>query len=166
VQFRWESDRWSHRVLVAGDPCWQSEELDEVTSTCQNLGISPQWPAAPVFTEISLIHTGNGPALLAVGRAGRSHFSASMAAALTEPDTIAAELACRLQEQPGWLGSTYQRLPAAGQTGACPAWLAIKPAAMAHLQVPATITWTYQLTAAGIRAVPPASCEQLSFRSD
>lgn len=166
LQFRWESDRWSHRVSIAGRPCWQSVEATSNNAVFQQLGITPHWPASPVFTEVSLVATGTGPALLAVGRAGRSHFSASLAAAQAEPDTILAELACRLQEQPGWLGSAYQPLRGAGQTEPEADWVIIRPPVEVELQLPATVIWAYHLTPAGIRAVSPASCERLPFRSD
>jgi len=166
VQFRWESDRWSHRVLVAGGQGWQSVDSIAEPPAAEKLGISPHWPASPVFTEVSLIDTETGPALLAIGRAGRSHFSASLVASQAAADTIVAELACRLQERPGWLGSAYQPLPDAGQAAPEVEWMTIRPPGVTKLPLPSTVVWSYHLTPAGIRAVPPASCERLSFRSD
>lgn len=166
LQFQWRIDRWAHRLLCDGRSCWQSIEAVPAQDASMPLGVSPDWPASPAFTEVSLVETATGPALLAVGRAGRSHFSASLAAVQAEPDTIVAELACRVQEQPAWLGSAYQPLLDAGETGPSADWLAIRPAPVTDLQHPATITWAYYLTVAGIRAVPPASCEPHPFRAD
>ena len=166
LQFHWQVDRWAHRLLHNGLVCWQSVEDTPAGNAVGTLDISAKWPASPVFTEVSLIDTATGPAVLAVGRAGRSHFSASMAAAQAEPDTIVAELACRLQEQPGWLGSMYQPRPASGRERPVADWLAIRPPAMAEQRLPATITWSYQLAPTGIRVTPPASCEPFPFRSN
>jgi len=166
LQFYWQADRWAHQLISEGITCWQSLEATLPEDASTPLGISPHWPASPVFTEVSLVNTTTGPALLAVGRAGRSHFSASMVASETEPDTIVAELACRLQEQPEWLGSTYQRLQAAGRDLPAADWVTIRPPAVAERPLPATVTWGYQLTATGIRATPPASCEPFPFRSN
>jgi len=166
LHFHWQIDRWAHRLLSDGQVYWQSIEGAPAIDAPGSRGISPNWPASPVFTEVSLIDTATGPAVLAVGRAGRSHFSASMAAAQAEPDTIVAELACRLQELPGWLGSTYQPLPVAGREPPAADWLAIRPPAMAQQRLPATITWSYLLAPTGIQVTPPASCEPFPFRSN
>jgi len=166
LQFHWQADRWAHQLLSEGITYWQSLEATLPVDTSASLGISPYWPASPVFTEVSLVDTATGLALLAVGRAGRSHFSASMAASRTEPDTIVAELACRLQEQPGWLGSAYQRLPAVRQDGPAADWLAIRPPTVTEQQFPTTVTWSYRLTRTEIQAAPPASCEPFPFRSN
>ncbi len=166
LQFHWRADRWAHHLFRDGVACWQSVENLPDLPISSSLGITVNWPASPVFTEVSLVETASGPALLAVGRAGRSHFSASLAAAPDSSDTIVAELACRLHEPPGWLGSTYQPLPPDGPAAPSAGWLAVRPPCPADLQLPATICWAYHLTPAGIRALPPASCGPLMFRSN
>lgn len=162
--FRPDGDRWSHQLLIDGTPCWQS--VEGVPSLPKGMvpGLSERWPASAVVTEVSRIEIAAGPALLAVGRAGRSHFSLSVAA--TEDDRLLFELACRLHEPPGWLGSVYRPLTAAGSVDPLADWHAISPAGVATAGVPATITWAYEFTPARIEACPPASCGRLVFPSD
>lgn len=66
------------------------------------------WPPSPPFQELHL-HSGAAGRLMAllVGRGGQSHWSASV-----ELDPAAGrivwDIACRVQQPPRWLGSTYQ----------------------------------------------------------
>ena len=69
--------------------------------------ISERWPASPVITEVTPTKAMGHGALVAVGLAGRSHFSASLTASKAKKDTILVEVACRVFEAPEWLGSTY-----------------------------------------------------------
>jgi hypothetical protein len=86
---------------------------------------------------------GARPALLAVGHAGRSHYAASVAADPAAADTLLFEIACRVVEQPGWLGSTY-RLPGAA---AGPVRIA---AADPGGGLPRTVRWSYRIGPGGI----------------
>ena len=105
------------------------------------------WPASPPLVELSTVETSAGPAILAVGLAGRSHYSASIAPHPAEPDTLLFEIACRIKEPPAWLGSTYDMADEAVRVAA--------PATADDL--PATVCWSYTAGPAGIRAVPPAA---------
>lgn len=77
-----------------------------------------EWPTSPVLQSCSLqeIRPGHIAAFL-VGMAGQSHWSASIEAVPGE-GTIVLDYACRVHEQPAWLGTTYVMafLPQAGVT--------------------------------------------------
>ena len=83
--------------------------------------------------------------MVAVGLAGRSHFSASVTVHPQLADTLLFEIACRLQEPPEWLGSTYRH------GGVVSRLTADRPAG-----VPATMQWAYLIGPRGIR--PVAGC--------
>lgn len=137
VEFTWAGDRWAHRTIASGgaDRGWHSVEGTDAGR------VDPRWPASPVLVELSRVMTAAGPAVVGVGLAGRSHFSATFA---VEPDgnTLRVEVACRLHEPAGWLGSTYRcgdRL------------VRIGPEATAG-PLPRTVTWTYRVGPAGPEA--------------
>jgi hypothetical protein len=106
VVFEWAGDRWGHRFVHRGRL---------VAESVEGVGASgdPRWPRSPALQEVSTGGTADRPVLLAVGAAGRSHFSASVAADPARPDTVLVEVACRVHEPAAWLGSTY-RLEAGG----------------------------------------------------
>lgn len=138
VVFTWQGDRWLHRILRADDVLLESVEGPRPVDG------DPRWPASPVLTEVSSVATATGPALLGVGLAGRSHFSASITADRLRPDTLVFEIACRIQEQPVWLGSSY----------IVPGELAAAPRIAAPLDpsgpLPRTVAWTYAIGPSGI----------------
>ena len=111
VVFTWIGDRWAHRIAIAGaapSAGWTS--LDGPLAPADD----PRWPASPVLVELSRVdvpggHAGSRPAIVGVGLAGRSHYSASIAIDPRDAATIRFEIACRLHESPGWLGSTYRQ---------------------------------------------------------
>lgn len=141
--FSWQDDRWRHAVFIDGAARYESLEGPEPPAA------DPRWPAAPVLTEVSRIDVAGSPAIGAVGRAGRSHYSLSMARHPNEPDTLVVEVACRIHEPPGWLGSTYRvvgadaRVRIAADAGRDPT--GELPAAL-----PRTVVWSYRLSPEGI----------------
>ena len=73
LQFHWQADRWAHQLLFEGITYWQSLEATLPVDSSASLGISPYWPASPVFTEVSLVDTATGlalPILLVVALVG------------------------------------------------------------------------------------------------
>lgn len=146
VVFVWHEDRWLHRIVRA-----DSVVLESVEGPFPGAG-DPRWPASPVLTEVSTVETAGGIALLGVGRAGRSHFSASITADRLRPDTLVFDIACRIQETPGWLGSTYRRPddPAGGPRIAAPT--------DAAGPLPRTVVWNYAIGPDGL--LPPSAAAE------
>jgi hypothetical protein len=142
VAFARQADRWRHVISSQGEPILESVEG----------GLSPdddpRWPASPALTEVSAATAGGQPVILGVGRAGRSHFSVSVTVHPERADTLLFDVACRIQEAPPRLGSTYQT--AHGnfvRTG--------PPAAEGDL--PRTVQWAYAVGPAGLVPEPVAA---------
>ena len=111
VVFHWQIDRWIHSLHACqpdgsrGPACWLTAppRPDD----------DPQWPSSPPLVELADVHGPHSTALVGVGRAGTSHYSASIT---SQPDGgICFEIACRLRADRGWLGSTYLACPEGGQ---------------------------------------------------
>ncbi len=133
VTFSWIGDRWCHRVTCGAAGCWSSIEGPRAEEA------DARWPASPAFVELSRLELPQGPAILAVGLAGRSHFSAAVSGDATRREWVRFEIACRLVEPPVWLGSTY--LGPAGQKAFLPEDGPTTP--------PATVQWTYAFGPSG-----------------
>jgi len=134
VRFIWRHDRWAHEILFPDGTAWQSLEGPVAG------GGDPRWPASPVLVELSRLDRPTGAALLGVGLAGRSHFSASVGPDPVQSDCIRFEIACRVVDAPPWLGSTY-----VGPRGI----VRIAPHAAA-IQPPATLQWGYAIAPQGL----------------
>jgi hypothetical protein len=152
VVFSRSGDRWAHHVLVDGATRFVSTEGPTRAG-------DDRWPASPVVTEVALVEAAGGPALVGVGRAGRSHFSLSLIRHPTLPDTVLVEAACRIHEPPGWLGSTYRPLepPLADEPAPVDAdrdsemiRLPAAPGTSDPGSVPRTVLWTYLIGPTGI----------------
>jgi hypothetical protein len=152
VAFVWRCDRWSHEVTLpagsAGGTGWHS--LDGPWPTAGD----PRWPASPALVEVTWIEgpggssppAAAGPAILGVGMAGRSHFSASVVRDPLVADAVRFEIACRLHDGPGWIGSTYRQGP-----------LLVRIEAEATGGLPRTVVWSYSLGPDGIFGVRGAT---------
>ena len=134
LRFTWQLDRWAHEVLFPDGTVWRSLEGPSAAAG------DPRWPASPVLVELSRLEGPHGPALLGVGLAGRSHFSASIGPGLPGAEQVRFECACRVTEPPGWLGSTYAG--PAGVVQIVPAVGAVRP--------PATVQWGYAVGPEGL----------------
>lgn len=143
IVFTWCGDRWGHRVTLHGDLVAESVE-----GPCQP-DADPRWPAAPVLTEVLATVAAGRSVVVGVGLAGRSHFSASIAGHPALADTLLFEIACRIQERPGWLGSTYR---AAALADGFPAPLVQIAAPVGDGALPRTIEWSYLIGPLGIRS--------------
>ena len=142
IVFLREHDRWRHVVALA-----DGSRLESVEGP-QNTAADPRWPASPALTEVSLVGAAGRPAIVGLGLAGRSHFSVSVAAHPDRPDTLLFEVACRIQEPPAWLGSTY-RAADGGSMQATPQ--------AADGDLPRTVQWAYTVGPAGLAPVPAAA---------
>ena len=166
VEFIWNNDRWCHLFRKDQKDCMQSVEGEKIPTSndipSTPIGISERWPASPVITEVTPTEAMGHRALVAVGLAGRSHFSASLTASTAKKDTILVEVACRVYEAPEWLGSTY----ACNVKGPRDTLITIKPGVPEPLDLPSTVLWSYCVSVGGIEAVHPASCGRLLFPSN
>ena len=103
VVFSWQQDRWHHALHVRHPDGSRGESYLEMAPAAAT--DDPQWPSSPPLVELAEMTVPQGPALLGVGLAGKSHYSVSITA---EPEgTMLFEFACRLATPAGWLGSTY-----------------------------------------------------------
>ena len=139
VTFEWAGDRWRHSVTHRGRFVAESIEGPGPAGDAS-------WPSSPPCQEVTTAAAPR-PALVAVGSAGRSHFAASLAADPARPDTVLVEVACRIREPAGWLGSTY-RMPD-GDT--------VCVTAEAAAATPRTVCWAYRLGPAGVESAAPGA---------
>ena len=144
--FVWREDRWTHRVGKLNADHENHAGWESVDGPWPHSG-DPRWPASPVLVELSRVHTAGGPAIVGVGLAGRSHFSACITPDAGSPDAIRFEVACRLHEAPGWLGSTYR----SGEH------LMRIVATDGAATLPRTVVWEYSIGPQGIFAVVGAT---------
>jgi hypothetical protein len=104
VRFVRLADRYSHVIDVRDGGDWRTV-LESVEGSADDA-----WPTSPPLQDVHIEQRPDGlQVALAVGRAGRSHWSLSIA---LDPASEAIEIdaACRTSERPGWLGSTYRSL--------------------------------------------------------
>ena len=157
VEFAWGGDRWAHRVILpAGADCPAGADGSAVEWTSVEGPLrpddDPRWPASPVLVNVTSVLAAAGPALVGVGLSGRSHFSATVTPDPAVARAIRFEIACRLHEAAGWLGSTYRSGEMIVRIAAAPV-----PAGL-----PRTVTWAYSLgpegpfAAAGATILPAA----------
>jgi len=146
VTFVRAGDRWGHFVAVDGDVIARSVEGPWPA------GGDERWPASPVITEIVQIAAARGPALAGVGRAGRSHFSLCIAAVHEQADALLVEIACRIHNGPGWLGSTYQAASDGPDGRRDGATLRITAPEAPGAGLPRTVCWSYRIDPVGIAA--------------
>jgi hypothetical protein len=105
VEFGRCDDRLGHVVSLVGREGRKLALLESVEGTPHD-----DWPASPPLQELSIetLSDGRRVAFL-VGRAGGSHWSASVEA-LADRDGLAFDVACRHGANAGWLGSRYRLL--------------------------------------------------------
>lgn len=159
VVFSWCGDRWSHAIHFRGGgdaATWRSVEGPDGT------GGDAAWPSSPVIVEISAVPSAH--AVVGVGRAGKSHYSVSFSSKPADGPAagdasgfrgaqlgvarLSVECACRIQEPPGWIGSTYERAGEFDRSASLvriPA--TIDPGTAAPL--PRTVVWSYTFGPAG-----------------
>ena len=104
VVFEKRGDRWQHRIeRVNGAAAVTVLQSSEGMAT-------DDWPASPPFQELSQETLPDGRTVLfLVGRAGTSHWSASIEAS-QEPPQLIFDIACRHTQPPARLGSAYSAL--------------------------------------------------------
>ncbi len=118
AKFVRRGDRVAHTIeLAVGD------EAVAMLESCEGSALE-RWPASPPVQELE-----RGPGASAsqsrktvtpqvawlIGRAGASHWSASVEA--HADGSITFDVACRLREAPTWLGSRYRVLESVASSG-------------------------------------------------
>ena len=103
-------DRWSQVVELVDQHGTKSEIMRSIEGSLESDTESADWPPSPPLQEINLHELGSSSALLGVGMAGKSHWSASVS---TENEIVVSDLACLVKEDDStnvnwWLGSTYR----------------------------------------------------------
>lgn len=99
-------DRVGHRI-VAIDPAGRSIDLVE---SIEVDAISDDWPPSPPLQDLSVEEIEGEPTALAVGRAGRSHWSSSIQTVSDGEAALVFDIACRCEANPQRLGSAYRCL--------------------------------------------------------
>jgi len=99
IQFQFCDDRFHHQIGF--------QVASEFRPLMRSLESIDQKPASPPLQEIVTEVHGQAPVLLAVGQADRNHWSGAISK-LDAESRIQMEFACRVNNNTGWLGSTYQ----------------------------------------------------------
>ncbi|MFN0020783.1 MAG: hypothetical protein ACKVP0_21195 [Pirellulaceae bacterium] len=96
------ADRVAHRVEVLNSTGEKLAEFRSVEGTSAD-----EWPASPALQSCSFqeIRPGQTAAFL-VGMSGKSHWSASIEA-ISGRGALDFDFACRVSQEPQWLGTTY-----------------------------------------------------------
>jgi hypothetical protein len=159
VTFHWRGDRYGHRVERQTAGKWQ------VVLESREGSPDEAWPPSPVLQTLHIERRATGPVALLVGKAGQSHWSASIEP-LSNQAGFQFDIACRVQQPLQQLGSAYQsaatdatpivNVTATRQEGLCElavhkqsSVLRIRPLEL-PADYPSTIRWRY-------RAIPHAT---------
>lgn len=101
--FEHQTDRWAHR-LVLNDKETETTVLRSLEGNAEQ-----HWPPSPPLQDASHHSLATGEAVLAVGMAGKSHWSASYS---IDNRMILADLACLIKNHPppstNSIGSKYE----------------------------------------------------------
>lgn len=94
------TDRWSHQILL-NDGQQPTVLLTSVEGDDQQT-----WPASAPLQDISHHDLPGGEAILGVGMAGKSHWSASVS--VVDNDSIFFDMACLIKQSGAAVGSQYR----------------------------------------------------------
>lgn len=105
VRFMRIGDRYAHFI----DAC-DAQGFHPVLESVEGTTTDDAWPPSPPLQDLHIEQRPGGVQVaLLVGRAGRSHWSLSIALDASS-HTILFDAACRTGERPLWLGSIYSCL--------------------------------------------------------
>jgi hypothetical protein len=156
VVFQSRGDRHGHSIERRVDGEWRL--------VLESIEGSPDedWPASPALQSLHIEHRPNAPVALLVGKAGTSHWSASVEP-FNSQHSLQFDIACRLQQPPQRLGSAYRvagsrshrivQVSATSRETACELveqpengqWQ-VRPATVTS-DYPSTIRWRYRISA-------------------
>ena len=144
VRFEHVGDRWQHAVTVASgrEATWHSVEGPIGDG-------DDRWPASPVFVEVTRLGSAPESPVMAVGQAGRTHFSAVILPDAACPGAVRFELAARVNEPPPTLGSTYRIVAAGGSATPSTGPFRVVPVDREET-LPRTVRWSYRFSAEGL----------------
>jgi hypothetical protein len=98
-----ESDRWSHRVVLCNG------DAETVLLTSVEGDDQQTWPPSAPLQDISHHDLPGGEAVLGVGMAGKSHWSASVS--VIQDNAIFFDMACLIKQSGAAVGSQYRAQP-------------------------------------------------------
>jgi hypothetical protein len=101
VVFQWRGDRYGHAIEQRIAEHWKLV-LESVEGSPDE-----EWPRSPVLQSLHVEHRPDGPVSLLVGKAGTSHWSASIES-LHAGAGFHFDIACRVQHPPRRLGNAYR----------------------------------------------------------
>jgi hypothetical protein len=165
VVFDWRVDRYGHRIEREIIGQWQ-RVLESVEGSA-----SEDWPPSPALQSLHIERRENGSVSLLVGKAGISHWSASVEP-LESRLGFQFDIACRVQERPLHIGSAYllndTRATQIVDVAATPPHAVCELAARNGSTVlrvqplefpgdyPATVRWRYRITPHATTTYSPA----------
>lgn len=157
VVFFRRGDRVAHRIEVFDtvDGAWRAacESLEGADDDC--------WPPSPPFQQLHVEQRAQGPVVLLIGMAGRTHWSAAVEVT-ADGRGICFDVAARCQTPPEYLGSNYPHVAASQMVQL--SWTALTAATLIthderfsdgksirpwgeFAAPPATIAWKYAVAA-------------------
>lgn len=98
IRFFWVGDRFRHELLRGDTCCLRSVESGD-----------DEWPDTPPLQQLHVEQRKASEVVLAVGMAGKSHWSLSVERS-PEEDGFVFDYACLVKTSPLFLGSTYEQL--------------------------------------------------------
>jgi len=124
LSFHWRNDRYEHRLeLIEGD------RRSVLLASCEGAD-QEFWPPSPALQQLTFQQDGQGrPCVLLLGMAGKSHWSLSVE---QDEKALIFDAACRVQERPARLGSSYR---GARPSRWCPAGRLHVPVEQATLEI-------------------------------
>ena len=162
IEFVWSADRYRHRILTSAPD-------GDCSLTSREGRPDEKWPPSPPLQSLHLENRPGGVRIaMLVGMAGRSHWSMSVEAD-AERGRLIFDVACRVSEQPLWLGSSYDSLSA--KTGVS-FELKIEPLLPAALEPENSDGWRYPFLPKAARCrersagVIPSPCGTISVRTE
>lgn len=99
IEFVRRQDRFAHTIQLLQDGLWRP-----ALTSCEGNSESP-WPTSPPLQELHVETRDGLVCALLVGRCGTAFWSAACEA--LPQGGIRWDVACRVQQPPGFLGSTY-----------------------------------------------------------
>jgi hypothetical protein len=105
VAFQRIGDRIGHRIEIFSNDQWLPV-LESLEGDAKD-----DWPKSPPLQTLHVESRPEGPVALLVGMAGTSHWSASVAADEGQ-SKLTFDIACRISNEPEWIGTTYRWLVA------------------------------------------------------